>query len=86
MMNSEVPEKDGYYWVLMGAHTMTRVYLDKDKYTIVKIYSDDTTIKKTRKIGLLESRYGSKSFTLKYFKERATFGAFIEIPNPNELY
>ncbi len=86
MNNSEVPEQDGYYWVLMGAHTMNRVYLEKDKYTVVKIFSDDRTVKKSRYIYLLESRYGSKSFTLKYFKERATFGAFIEIPNPNELY
>ena len=85
-MNNEIPEKDGYYWVLMGAHTMTRVYLDKDKYTIVKIFSSNSNVKKTRYIYLLESRCGSKSFTLKYFKERATFGAFIEIPNPNELY
>lgn len=85
-MNSEIPEKDGYYWVLIGAHTMNRVYLEKDKYTVVKIFSDDRTVKKSRYIYLLESRHGSKSFTLKYFKERATFGAFIEIPNPNELY
>jgi hypothetical protein len=75
-----IPEEDGYYWVLLGAYNMHRLYLKQDTYTIVQLVSSTTDSSK-RYIDFTE---GGKRFSLKYFVERAKFGQFIKIIDPNK--
>ena len=83
-MIENIPPNDGYYWLMLGDHTMNRVYIwPKKKYTMVKLSTNTDAIKPSRHISFLESN-GGKSFTLKYFIGRAKFGEFIKIMNPNE--
>lgn len=75
-----IPEEDGYYWVLLGPHNMHKLFLHQDKYTIVQLITNKYDNKK-RYIDFTE---GSKRFSLKYFIERAKFGQFIKIIDPNK--
>lgn len=80
----DIPEEDGYYWLVLGDHNMNRVYIwPKRKYTIVCLYSTEDLVKNVRRIKFIESN-SNKSFTLKYFLERAKFGHFIKIIDPNK--
>lgn len=79
---NEIPQEDGYYWMLLGKHNMHRVYLDEDKYTIVKI-STDLYHPYKQNIQFLESG-NNRWFRIKYLKDRAKFGNFIKIINPNK--
>ena len=78
--DQELPDEDGYYWVLLGPHKMNRIFLEENKFTIIYLFV--TYHSKKRYIRFVESDR-NKSFTIKYFKERAKFGEFIKIQDPN---
>lgn len=80
----DIPREDGYYWLMLGDHTMHRVYIwPRQKYTIVNLYTTTDLVKNVRKIRFIEANT-TKYYNLKYFLERAKFGEFIKIMNPNE--
>lgn len=80
----DIPREDGYYWLMLGDHTMNRVYiLPRQKYTIVNLSTTTDLVKNVRKIRFIEANT-TKYYNLKYFLERAKFGEFIKIMNPNE--
>lgn len=81
----EIPEEDGFYWVLLGPHKMNVHGLKENEYTIVELTSNNQLVKPKRYISFLCS-YRPKKYTMKYFKTKSQFGAFIPITNPNEKF